>query len=601
MEEGKKLSLSCTAGYTTQSGKQEGQITCTGEQWEPKPSCFKKCMKPYLNNGNVLDGKEYYKILESAHYSCSEGYVTVSGNQTEEVQCLNNGWSTQPDCHQISDSCEAPHLINGQYSTTKRIFSVNDILQYTCNDGYYSPSGGSAYETECRSRGWSSIPECTKLSCKQPIPVQNGGFYDIKQIYVERDVVQFFCKEGYTIRGSELIQCYSFGWLPDPPICEERRNKCSPAPRPPHVVLLTDPAAHRNGDIAHYECDHNYRLIGSEKIQCENGQWTSPPSCLELKEKIQCDQPPPIEHGELEMESEVYHSGDVVQYKCKEGYEIQGPRDVSCKMGKWSATSAKCKAKHEFCQAPPSLTNGELIGIPSFSHKNGESVEYRCKTYHLMEGSKTVNCTHGRWTEPPICLEPCIVGIDQMRQKNLKFKWNFEMNTYFLHGDIVEFVCKDGFEMHEHSALKGLCQRGSILYPTCRKKDQLKGCGPPPLVKNSKVIKPKEYYESGSATVYTCSDYYFLNGSNTVQCLDGEWEALPSCIEPCFLSKEEMERKQIQLRWSFDNKDYFLHGEFVEFICRKGYQNYQATALFTVRVQCSHGRIKYPICVNTEM
>ncbi|XP_031756906.1 coagulation factor XIII B chain [Xenopus tropicalis] len=596
MKEGKKLSLSCTAGYTTQSGKQEEQITCKGKGWEPAPFCFKKCIKPSLNHGNVCNPKESYKFQETAHYSCSEGYVTVSGNQTEEIQCLTDGWSSQPECHQISDGCEAPQLPNGHYTTTKKVFHVKETLQYQCDEGYGTPSGRTADVSECLLRGWSSVPQCTKQSCKELQSVQNGGFYPVKAMYVDRDVVQFFCTEGYILRGSELIQCYSFGWYPEPASCEEKNNKCPPPPRPAHIILLTDPAVRRNGDSARYECDHNYMLTGSEEIHCENGRWTSPPSCVELKEKIKCVPPPYVENGKMMQLSEVYYSGDRVNFQCAEGFEIQGSSEIICKLGKWPE-APKCKAKSDLCQMPPPLTNGELIALPSLSYKNGEVVQYRCKSYHLMEGPKTVNCTHGKWTELPTCLEPCTVSVDQMKQKNLELKWSFEIDTYFLHGDMMEFVCKDDFDMSEHSELKGLCQRGNIIYPTCSRKDKLKTCGPPPLVQNGRVLAPREYYESGSSAVYMCSEHHFLNGSNTVQCSDGHWDHPPTCISPCVLSKEEMERNQIRLRWSFDNKDYFFHGEYIEFLCKDGHENTHPTILFSLRAQCSKGQIEYPNCV----
>lgn len=40
MHKGKKLSYSCVVGYTTESGTQEGRITCTAEGWSPVPRCY---------------------------------------------------------------------------------------------------------------------------------------------------------------------------------------------------------------------------------------------------------------------------------------------------------------------------------------------------------------------------------------------------------------------------------------------------------------------------------------------------------------------------------------------------------------------------------
>jgi len=36
----KKLSYSCMVGYTTETGTQDGRITCTAKGWSPVPQCY---------------------------------------------------------------------------------------------------------------------------------------------------------------------------------------------------------------------------------------------------------------------------------------------------------------------------------------------------------------------------------------------------------------------------------------------------------------------------------------------------------------------------------------------------------------------------------
>ncbi|KAM4641679.1 coagulation factor XIII B chain-like [Discoglossus pictus] len=598
MNEGKKLSISCTAGYTSQLGKQEEQITCTAVGWTPPPICFKKCIKPLIENGTIQNPKESYKILEKFQYGCSNGYVTTRGYKTEEAECSSSGWEPPPMCHQISDRCEAPPLDYGHYSSEQSIFKLKQRLQYECDDGHRTTSGGSVDFVECLPRGWSSIPQCTKLVCEQLEPVENGGFYPTKETYVDRDVVQFFCKESYSLRGSELIQCYSFGWYPEPPTCEDRRHKCPPPPRSGHAIPQTERTEHRTGAAVHYECDHNYMMIGSEEIYCEDGHWTAPPSCVELKEKIICDQPPPTENGEVITKSVIFHSGDRVQYNCAEGFVLEGSGEITCKHGRWP-DPPKCKAKTEYCPTPPDISNGELIETPSSVYQIGTSVEYRCKNYYLMEGSKTVNCTRGGWTELPTCLEPCKVTIAQMRDRKLELSGTFDIRSYLLHGDMVEFACSEGYDAPRHSELKGRCERGEIQYPNCSKRETVKGCGPPPVVRHANVRPSKEVYESGSSVVYQCTDYHFLNGTVNVRCTNGKWDTPPYCIEPCVLSQDEMDRNHLRLKWEYDN-NYLFHGEFIEFICKEGYENDQTRILFAVRAKCSYGQLRYPECVKMK-
>ncbi|XP_075688363.1 coagulation factor XIII B chain-like [Rhinoderma darwinii] len=598
MKEGKKLSVSCSAGYTFQSGRQEDEITCTSEGWEPQAICFKKCLKPSLQNGILHNAKELYKAFDTIQYSCHEGYTTTSGDKIETINCTSGKWLPPPGCHQITDRCETPLLTNGYYVTTRRIFRVIETVQYECNEGYYTAAGTNADWVECLPRGWSSTPSCTKMSCGRLEAVENGGFYPVKPSYAERDVIQFYCKENYSIKGSELIQCYSFGWEPEPPICEERKNKCPPPPRPARSVLLSNPTLHRIGNKAHYDCDHNYMLIGPEQIQCENGHWTTPPSCVELKEKIKCDKPPQIENGNTILSLEVYHSGDVIHYQCADGYEIQGPEEITCKKGKWPEP-AKCIVNNEYCQTPPVISKGELVEAQLASYENGSFVEYKCHSFHLMEGSKDVYCNRGTWSKLPKCLQPCTLTVSDMKERNLELQWSSDLNANFLHGDMVEFKCTVGFELPMYTEVKGLCKNGQIQYPTCKKKDSLNACGPPPVVEHSIDKSSHQVYVSGSVVVYRCSEYHFLNGNSNVRCSDGHWGTPPACIEPCVLSREEMNKSHVRLKWSFDS-NYFLHGEFVDFLCKPGYENYEYTMSFALRSQCRFGRLTYPKCIPRQ-
>uniref|UniRef100_A0A452GMB3 Sushi domain-containing protein n=1 Tax=Gopherus agassizii TaxID=38772 RepID=A0A452GMB3_9SAUR len=131
MSKEKKLSYTCAAGYTTESGSQDARITCTATGWLPAPKCYsksltfiglfcflwtfiilcqlspsnqptsfhvEKCSKPLLENGIFSDIKVSYKIWEQLLYRCASGYQTPGGNADETVQCLPEGWSSHPSC-----------------------------------------------------------------------------------------------------------------------------------------------------------------------------------------------------------------------------------------------------------------------------------------------------------------------------------------------------------------------------------------------------------------------------------------------------------------------------------------------------------------------
>nr|XP_028588377.1 coagulation factor XIII B chain [Podarcis muralis] len=556
MKQDEKLSYFCLPGYTTESGSQNGKINCTMRGWAPVPKCYQKCTKPALENGVFSDTKMSYKIWERLQYSCNSGYQIPGGARDKTIQCLEGGWSAQPQCTETTETCSAPDLVHGRYHTAQRTFSRKEKLKYECDDGYRTAGGHTMEEAHCEPQGWSLTPKCTKLGCSALSPVEHGGVDPKKESYEEGNVVQFFCLEGYSLKGPELIQCYYFGWYPEPPVCEERRNKCPPPPQPPHANVLTSLKTFRHGDTLRLECEHPFQTAGDEEIRCENGRWTSPPKCIDV--------------------------GRTGSTEGHHGLQTEGS-----------------------CSSLPIVENSFIFNNinPSLaSYKTGSVVEYRCKPFHLIEGPNTIRCVQGNWTTPPVCLEPCLVNEENIRNHNVAMKWNLEEELYFLHGDIIELVCKPGYVLPPSTGdaqLLAQCNRGELKYPKCVSKDPDESCGSPPSIKNGVVMGLLTAdYAHGSSVEYSCHEYHFLQGSRKVSCSMGHWTTPPTCIEPCTLSAEEMAKNHLDLRWSFDNRPYFLHGEFVEFVCKAYYFSSPSSSASDFRAQCQNGQLLYPQCVR---
>uniref|UniRef100_A0A480NNG2 Coagulation factor XIII B chain isoform X1 n=1 Tax=Sus scrofa TaxID=9823 RepID=A0A480NNG2_PIG len=526
------LLFSCLAGYTTETGKQEARTTCTAAGWSPDPRCFKKCPKPDLRNGYILDTKLFYKIQENMHYGCSSGYKTTAGQDEEVVQCLAGGWSSQPTCRKEHETCLAPELHHGSYSTTQKTFKVKDKVRYECAPGYHTASGKRTEEVECHPYGWALTPRCAKLKCSSLRLIENGYFHPVKQTYEEGDVVQFFCHKNYHLSGADLIQCYNFGWYPESPVCEGRRNRCPPPPLPLNSRVQTYSIAYRHGETVRIECGLNFGIRGSEEIRCENGKWTEPPQCVEENERTACKEPPFVENGTANPRSKLYYSGDKVTYTCESGYHLRGPGEIICTRGKWTLPPA-CVENTENCNPPPDIINGAVIGGLLANYTAGSSVEYRCNEYYLLKGAKISHCEQGKWSTPPVCLEPCSVDVDHLSRNNLEMKWNYEGKI--LHGDLIDFVCKQGYDLSPSSPLSELsvqCNRGEVKYPLCIRKESRRMCATPPLIKNGVTVSPAAgAYENGSSVEYRCFDHHFLQGSRKSHCLEGVWTPPPLCLD----------------------------------------------------------------------
>ncbi|XP_037006825.2 coagulation factor XIII B chain [Artibeus jamaicensis] len=602
MSVNQKLSFSCLAGHTTLSGKQEGRTVCTAEGWSPEPSCFKKCTKPDLRHGHISEAKLLYTVQETMHYRCSTGYKTPGGQDEEAVRCLAEGWSSPPTCRKEQETCLAPDLHHGNYSTTQRRFRVKDTVRYQCEPGYFAAGGGATEEAECRAYGWSLPPKCTKLNCSSLRSIENGYFRPVKQTYEEGDVVQFFCNENYYLSGSDLIQCYNFGWYPEAPVCEGRRNRCPPPPLPPNSKIPTYSTAYHHGEAVRLECEADFEIQGSEEIRCHSGTWTEPPKCVEVTEKTACGEPPSVENGAANLLSRVYYNGDKVTYSCQSGYDLRGPKEIICKGGTWTSPP-ECVANRETCKPPPDIANGAVVERLLVSYAAGSSVEYKCHQYYILKGDERSRCQHGQWSAPPVCLEPCTVSEEAMETNNIQVKWKYAGKV--LHGDLIDFVCKEGFDPSPSTPLSALsvqCNRGHVTYPLCVRKESKGTCASPPLIANGVTVQSKlEPYENGSSVEYRCSQFYFLQGSKESYCLEGVWTAPPSCLEPCSLSFSEMAQNNLLLKWSFDNRPFIIHGEYVEFVCQGDSVLPELSgAGSALRVVCDRGQLRYPRCVQRE-
>ncbi|KAG6933761.1 complement factor H [Chelydra serpentina] len=77
-------------------------------------------------------------------------------------------------------------------------------------------------------------------------------------------------------------------------------------------------------------------MIGSRKIECIDGEWTSSPSCIE--EEKTCGLPPLITKGSaVNIVHHQYVHGDIVEYECEENYVMTGPKTVNCLSGEWTS------------------------------------------------------------------------------------------------------------------------------------------------------------------------------------------------------------------------------------------------------------------------
>ena len=135
--------------------------------------------------------------------------------------------------------CERPKIAHGHVLVTgnrHEIIDVGSNATYECETGYWLL--GSETRSCVGSRQWSGFaPTCESkcsainvfLNCAIDFP---HAVVDCKTPTVSKDGyvrstrsnigswAQYFCKDGYRLRGEEFVQCLATGkWSSVPPLC----------------------------------------------------------------------------------------------------------------------------------------------------------------------------------------------------------------------------------------------------------------------------------------------------------------------------------------------------------------------------------------------
>uniref|UniRef100_A0A8U7N685 Uncharacterized protein n=1 Tax=Corvus moneduloides TaxID=1196302 RepID=A0A8U7N685_CORMO len=199
MHKGKKLSYSCMVGYTTETGTQDGRITCTAKGWSPVPQCYRKCSKPLLENGSFSSTEMDFKIHEKLQYKCNPGYHTLSGGTEDTVQCQPQGWSFQPSCTKKLDCASPPVIKNGGVlGPLLASYKNGSSVEYGCQRYHFLDGPSTVY---CDHGNWTEQPTCLE-PCTLNVTDMDSNNITLKWrreelIFLHGDLIEFECKQGY--------------------------------------------------------------------------------------------------------------------------------------------------------------------------------------------------------------------------------------------------------------------------------------------------------------------------------------------------------------------------------------------------------------------
>ncbi|XP_053326364.1 complement factor H-related protein 1-like isoform X2 [Spea bombifrons] len=403
-------------------------------------------------------------------------------------------------------TCKVSAFKHGQHKPNKTLFKIGEQMQYECDDGYVSPKKTIVDTLECLSSGWSSVLQCAEIECTVH---QKAGFSNKRTSYKNGEVESFSCDDGLKLYGSEVSQCYYYGWDPPLPICEDKKDQCPPVPQPNNTEKSPFKQSYSRGDKVQIKCLPNFRLHGPEWVFCKDGRWTSPPQCVWINQN---------------------------------------------------------------CPAPPRVLNGEAKTEIRNQYPPGSSVEYQCQQYYKPQGNRKIVCQNGQWSDPPVCLEPCTVNQREMLKHNIQLRWTEVNKLYSEHDDAVEFVCLPGFQIQSSSTMRVKCNRGNLLYPKCDKQGSCLLSKETMLANFIKLKDSNVEIEEGSRVEFQCIEYMVPEQTLIATCSQGKI-IYPRCIKQksCILSEVMVQKNNLVLTGAVSKDMRYDHGAKISIRCKPGY------------------------------
>ncbi|XP_018767612.3 complement factor H [Serinus canaria] len=645
-KEGERARYACYQDFQAQ----HNEVTCTRNGWAPPPRCTRKktCQDITFENGYLNSVRRTFSLKEKVLYNCHFGFVTPEGQESGHTQCKESGWTPPPKCIK---SCKAPGDVLIHH-TNKTVFMPEDTIEYSCLEGYRTANNMLTDTTICGKNGqWSPEPECREIECAL-LPLRNGNFSPKDSKYRSGAVVTFTCAKNYIRVGSASAQCYHFGWFPSPPVCQVSVKDCGP---PPEIssgrIVDGSVEQYQHGDRKQYECNSEFKLVGSKEIECIDGQWSSPPSCIE--DKMPCDSPSSIPNVVLHQADQAQYShGDEVTCGCKPGSDntekkkikcLNGewkplpvcadaspqcviPEDVllvhsgrypmsrrrtgphkvidykcrindgnikqaTCVSGRWTPEIA-CRAEKNVCPPPPQVPGAQQT-TAGRNFRNGSRAFFSCPDGFQLVGTKDITCIEGKWQSPPHCEEtPCLPPesveyADAPRLENPNLRLEREGKTIYLAGARFKYACHSGYVLNGPTEIN--CSMGKWTEaPLCLEMP----CGSVPKVANAQFEgRNKESYEPGETVRYRCDEGFLIVGSPEIFCRKGNWTSpftSPFCKDVSCGAAPEIPNARV----AGESQERYLPGERVHYQCERNFQMTGANYIL-----CSNGQwSEAPVC-----
>ncbi|CAD5234556.1 unnamed protein product [Bursaphelenchus xylophilus] len=484
------------------------------------------CMTPKMENGKTVSNVPNWATLKHPVFFPHGSSLIVSCSQTEiydrfeEWKCRRGKWHkkgfincpTTNICEFKVDTSSKLNVFFDQgrdYVYFNSKFPERSRLLFSCKDHFMSKLRGPV-SAECKAGEWSpSIPYCNSLDVlnqKGDSPaiyfrVDKGNFFitPVGTLLVNRSTtVHLYC--FYPRSGSESPQWESSSPYRSYP--QRWVKGVHPEFKEADALELLITVAQPEDNSIFYCILPNHQRSG---VRLEVADHTCRPiyntSSLRVHSSVKSTFP-----------------GGIIHFSCVNGYELKGPRSVTClEGGSWSHFPPNCQVK--LC--PPLVIEDPKLTCAVTSHKFGGIAQCNCAVGFVLNGSNALHCSDtSQWSDPVpsckkiLCPKPPIPEngfVFDARNVPLEdLKSNYSAGTDFI-------VCeKSGIWSHLQTECNAYCK-----YPQTT-----------PEVMSTQPRR--DYYLTGEKIVFICkSNQLRLRSENVLECLnDGQWSrSAPTCVQ----------------------------------------------------------------------
>ncbi|XP_017775518.1 PREDICTED: CUB and sushi domain-containing protein 3 isoform X2 [Nicrophorus vespilloides] len=607
MEHGMRARFKCKDGFVLKGGE---FVECSYGNWTGEnPSCQEVyCPFPgFVENGKILlvgnmglyDYRPYVrKVINNKQimYDCDKGYILNEG--PPGATCIGGNWSPKqlPKCvigqHPrlrwsrrrrsiVTEKIRRAYLRHSNHTSQPEYRPptyLEELFQVTLgelkerNEIYNrlkrALKGTSSTRTVSLSRKGSGSSlnarrnhkkqdwddddyQKKKMDSKKGAPcdpLSSEPYVNIEIIKHGKDpnvsfssgtVVKMACGKGYGLNLSEnkTARCVRGKWKPQQPVCSILPCHIPEIPHglfhlarteiivgsTPKVIAeeLNDTAPITNGDVVEFSCERGYNVQGSSNLRCWHGEWTATalPECTAAPCQL-----PEIANGQYlngYRAGLTISNGSAVTFQCDSEYSKSTAQPIECVLGQLFPRSPACRA------------NSSLPGPDSPHYMGGTDIIKGGDITELEYGS-TKSCG------PPAKVQGSL--IYRNGEPLVEDERNFPHNTE------VTFNCIESI-MGEKNTWRIVCEDGSWIGRSlnCDSDD----LGTPHINNNSTCLFRNQEpnvisfyndqqirediveFPAGAVLVSRCVDIgkYSMIGPNTRRCMGGEWDGQkPACF-----------------------------------------------------------------------